>query len=451
MSAAQNKQKSYDSLASSIREVFSYISRFKGQLFVLKIEDTLLDNPAFPVLIRDIAQLHSVGIKILIVPGTRNSIDRQLKAYELESVFHNGIRLTSHEALPLVEQASLGAAQRILSYLTANGISGIQGNWVQARSLGVVGGVDYMCTGKIERIERGIIEKLLHENFIPILPPIGWNKLGHAYNISSTELATELCRYLAVGKLFFIGEEGGIKTDGLIRGILTEKLELADNGLISAFDVNQALEVLKLNPQLEYSLRDYLENAVRACHTGAKRVHLLSGIAHGSILQEVFSSRGNGTMVYANEYWNLRTAVIEDIPDMLRIMQNYVERGLLISRSQEDIMEKLNDFVVYAVDNAVHGCGALHSYGDDICEIAAIAVGVNYKDSGVGEAVVNFLIEKAEKKKTKKLFLLTTQASDWFYNFGFKDGSIEDLPKSKREIYNQKRNSKVMVMSLPLK
>jgi amino-acid N-acetyltransferase len=437
-----------NALASAIREVFSYISGFKEQLFILKIEDTLLDNPAFPVLARDLAQLHSVGIKILIVPGTRSSIDRQLKTYKLESLFNNGIRLTSQEALPLVEQASLGAAQRILSHLTANGISGIQGNWVQARSLGVMGGVDYMRTGKIESIECGIIEKLMHEGFIPILPPIGWNKLGHAYNISSTELATELCHYLPVGKLFFIGEEGGIKTEELVRGKLTKKLELSDHGLISALNVNQALELLKLNHQLPFSQRDYLENAIRACNAGAKRVHLLSGIAQGSILQEVFSSRGNGTMVYANEYWNLRSAAIDDIPDMLRIMQSYVERSYLVSRSQEDIEEKLGDYVVYAVDNAIHGCGALHAFESGIFEIAAIAVGANYQDAGVGEAVVNFLIEKAKSKKAKKLFLLTTQASDWFYTFDFKDGSVEDLPNEKKEMYNRERNSKVMVRGL---
>jgi len=443
MPASQNHLNNV--LASAIREVFSYISRFKGQLFILKIEDTLLDNPAFPVLVKDIAQLHSVGIKILIVPGTRNSIDRQLKAYGLESVFKNGIRLTSQEALPLAEQASLGAAQRILSHLTANGIDGIQGNWVQARSLGVMDGVDYMQTGKIESIEKDIIEKLLHEGFIPILPPIGWNKLGHAYNISSTELATEFSHYLSVGKLFFIGEEGGIKTEGLTRGKLTKKLELSDHGLISALDINQAKEILEMNRQLPFAQRDYLENAIKACRAGVKRVHLLHGIGQGSILQEVFSSRGNGTMVYANEYLNLRPAKIEDISDMLGIMQNYVERGLLVARSQEDIEAKLGDYVVYAVDNAIHGCGALHAYEDANYEIAAIAVGANYKDAGIGEAVVNFLIEKAKKLKAKKLFLLTTQASDWFYTLGFKDGSVKDLPKSKMEKYSLYRNSKIMV------
>lgn len=447
MSNTHNKNEAYN-LANAIREVFSYISRFKEQLFVLKIEDTLFDNTAFPVFVKDIAQLHSIGIKIIIVPGTRNSIDRHLRAYELESSFNNGIRLTSQEALPLVEQASLGSAQRILSHLTANGINGIQGNWVQARSLGVINGIDYVRTGNIESIHCSIIEKLLHENFIPILPPIGWNKLGHAYNISSTELATELCRYLFVGKLFFIGEEGGIKTEGLNSGKFTKKLELSDHGFISALDVNQAIEILNLNPQLPFAQKDYLTNAIKACNTNVERVHLLSGIAQGGILQEVFSTRGNGTMVYKNKYWNLRSATIKDIPDILSIMQGYIERGLLVARSQEDIEAKLDDYIVYAVDNAIHGCGALHEFKNNYAEIAAIAVEANYKYAGIGEAVVNFLIEKAKRRKIKKVFLLTTQTSDWFYSFGFKDGSISDLPKEKLETYNNKRNSKVMVLGV---
>ena len=190
-------------VAGFIREVFGYMDRFKGQLFILKIDDSLMDHPLFPVLMRDIALLHKAGIRIIIVPGTRKSIDAQLKAWEIESKFHDGVRLTSEEALPLIEQASLGVAQRIMSHLTASGLSGIQGNWVLARSLGVIDGVDYMRTGKIERIQRDILEQLLNEKFVPIIPPIGWNKLGHAYNISSTELATEICKYMKVGKLFF--------------------------------------------------------------------------------------------------------------------------------------------------------------------------------------------------------------------------------------------------------
>ena len=435
-------------VASFIREVFSYVSRFKGQLFILKIEDDLMEHPLFPVLIRDITLLHKLGIKVLIVPGTRKSIDRQLKAWELESRFHEGVRLTSEEALPLVEQASLGAAQRIMSHLTASGCHGIQGNWVSARSLGVISGVDYMRTGKIDRIQKDILEHLLAEDYIPILPPIGWNKLGFAYNISSTELATELCKYLEVGKLFFITKECGIKAKDIKTGKRTASLALTDSGLVSALDIEQAKEILDLNPQLDYGQVDYLNNAIAACKAGAKRVHLINGETQGSVLQEVFSARGDGTMVYANQYSTIRKATVEDIPDIVRIMQDYIAKGYLIPRTSEMILEKLSDYIVYGIDNAIHGCGALHAFEDNSAEIAAIAVATNYRKAGIGEAVVKYLIELGKLKGYKKLFLLTTQAPDWFYTFGFKTGSIQDLPESKRQKYNTARNSRILIMDL---
>ena len=432
-----------------IREVFGYMDRFKGQLFVLKIEDGLMDHPLFPVLMRDIALLHKAGIRIIIVPGTRNSIDAQLKAWEIESKFEGGVRLTSEEALPLIEQASLGVAQRIMSHLTASGLSGIQGNWVLARSLGVIDGVDYMRTGRIERIQRDILEQLLNERFVPIIPPIGWNKLGQAYNISSTELATELCKYMQVGKLFFIGSENGIKLDGLATGKNTNYLEPTDSGVISALDVDQAKELLELNAdKLNFAQKDYLQNAINACEAGANRVHLLSGEFQGSVLQEVFSARGDGTMVYANQYSSIRPANMEDIPDILRIMQDYIAKGYLVPRTQESISERLKDYVVYSIDNSIHGCGALHEFEDGMAEVAAIAVAANYRKSGIGDAIVRHLISVGRMKGYKKLFLLTTQALDWFYPFGFEDGSVEDLPKSKREHYNTKRKSRILIMPL---
>ena len=432
-----------------IREVFGYMDRFKGQLFVLKIEDGLMDHPLFPVLMRDIALLHKAGIRIIIVPGTRNSIDAQLKAWEIESKFEGGVRLTSEEALPLIEQASLGVAQRIMSHLTASGLSGIQGNWVLARSLGVIEGVDYMRTGRIERIQRDILEQLLNERFVPIIPPIGWNKLGQAYNISSTELATELCKYMQVGKLFFIGSENGIKLDGLATGKNTNYLEPTDSGVISALDVDQAKELLDLNgDKLNFAQKDYLQNAINACEAGANRVHLLSGEFQGSVLQEVFSARGDGTMVYANQYSSIRPANMEDIPDILRIMQDYIAKGYLVPRTQESISERLKDYVVYSIDNSIHGCGALHEFEDGMAEVAAIAVAANYRKSGIGDAIVRHLISVGRMKGYKKLFLLTTQALDWFYPFGFEDGSVEDLPKSKREHYNTKRKSRILIMPL---
>jgi amino-acid N-acetyltransferase len=265
--------------------------------------------------------------------------------------------------------------------------------------MGVIDGIDYMRTGRIERIQRDILEQLLDEKFVPIIPPIGWNKLGHAYNISSTELATELCKYMKVGKLFFIGNQNGIKLDGLVTGKNTKYLEPTESGVISAMDVDQAKELLELNSdQLDFAQMDYLMNAIHACEAGANRVHLLSGEDQGSVLQEVFSARGDGTMVYANQYSSIRPATMEDIPDILRIMQDYIDKGFLVPRTQDSISEKLKDYVVYSIDNSIHGCGALHEYENGMAEVAGIAVATNYRKSGIGDAIVRHLISVGRMK-----------------------------------------------------
>jgi len=439
-------------LISTIREVFSYIARFKGQLFILKIEDTLLESPLFPVLIRDIVQLQKIGIQVLIVPGTRCSIDQKLKTYGIPTEFHHGVRLTSKEAMPIVELASMGVMEALLSQLTANGCNGVQGNWVQARSLGIVDGIDYQRTGKVERIQKDILLRLLNDGFVPILPPIGWNKLGHPYNVNSTELATSLCENLQVAKLFYIGSQEGIRAEGLTRGPRTKDLELNAWGVISALDIHQAKELLALNQEtLQHTQIDYLRNAIQACGAGANRVHLVDGRSQGSILHEVFSSRGDGTMVYTNQYSSVRTATADDVPDILRIMQDYIDRGYLIPRTAEDVLEKINDYLVYVVDNSILGCGALHDWGYGFGEVAAIAIDANYRSSGLGEIIVRSLIAQAPAHKLRKLFLLTTQATDWFYTLGFRDAELEELPRNKQEKYDRKRNSRILMHDLEAK
>ena len=186
-----------------------------------------------------------------------------------------------------------------------------------------------------------------------------------------------------------------------------------------------------------------------ACEAGADRVHLVSGLSQGAILHEVFSSRGDGTMVYANQYSSVRPAKAGDIVDILRIMEDHVKKGFLLPRSAEEISSKLNDYVIYEVDNSILGCGAVHDWGDNYGEIAAIAVDSAYRKAGIGEVIVHSLLKKAPQNGFKKVFLLTTQALDWFYSLGFEDASIADLPKAKQESYDYKRNSRILTKDLP--
>jgi amino-acid N-acetyltransferase len=433
--------------ANSIREVFTYIHRFKGSIFVLKIEDSLLYHPLFPVLIKDITLLKASGIHVIIVPGVKKTIDTKLKQFNLNSNFHNGIRITTPEVLPLVESAALEVSQYILNMLTANGSNGVMGNWVQARTLGVVDGIDFGCSGKIDKIQSGILQEL-KQDFIPILANIGWNKVGIPYNINSTELATRICTDLKARKLFFIGLDEGIKASDVVIKTSKSGIPVNENGIINSLDIKQAESLLSDNPALSWNLKDYLVNSIAACKAGVNRVHLISGLSQGSVLQEVFSSRGEGTMVYSNEYSSIRPALIEDIPDMLRVMEDYILKQYLLVRSEDDLIRQIEDFIVYDIDRSIYGCGALHLYPDQTGEIAAIAVDPSYATSGVGRIIVKALILKAKEQKLKRVFLLTVQALDWFFELGFKEGKLSELPKKKQETYSEKRKSKIMIMDL---
>jgi len=166
------------------------------------------------------------------------------------------------------------------------------------------------------------------------------------------------------------------------------------------------------------------------------------------VLKEIFSSEGSGTMIYADEHAGIRPMRVEDIPQVLRIMQPAVEKGILVLRSAELLEERLDDFVVFEVDTRVHACGALHRYSGDTAEVAGIAVDESYASVGIGRKVVQFLLQKARKMGLARVFALTTQTWDWFAELGFSLGTVEDLPSERRETYDRRRSSRVLVFRL---
>lgn len=196
---------------------------------------------------------------------------------------------------------------------------------------------------------------------------------------------------------------------------------------------------------------ELIRMAVRACDAGVSRVHIVNGEIEGVILQEIFSSRGCGTMVYANQHENIRGMEPEDIPEVLRIMQPFVEKEVLLPRSEEDLAERREDYVVYEVDGIVHACGALYrsSSSPERGEIAGVAVDETYTGMGIGKRILSYLIDRARELHLRQLYVLTTQTWDWFVQFGFRDGALADLPPDKRDLYDRRRNSRVLLFDLP--
>jgi amino-acid N-acetyltransferase len=430
----------------TIRTAFSYINRFKGHTFVIRIEGDLLDNSFFPLLIKDIVLLKKIGIRIALVPGARKRIDELLAAAKIACPTVGGIRVTPLEAMPFVEMAAFDVSNRIMTILSEDECNAIIGNWVKARRLGVIDGTDYQCTGEAEKIKTDIIENLLSEGFIPIFPNIGWSGTGKPYNISSSELALTVASALHASKLFFITDFGGIAADGFET---PTGVDITPDNVISQLTAPQAKSFLELNKKHEKSqLYEIVSLAYRACQAGIERVHVIDGREDGMLLKEIFSNRGLGTMIYADPHENIRGATDADIPDMLKIMRPFVKENVLIPRRRDDLETRIADYALYEVDGTLHACGALHVFPDRSGEIASIAVDKIYANYGIGKKLVTFFLKKAADLKLEKVFLLTTQTADWFLEHGFTEGTIDDLPLEKKAAYNKARNSLVLVYDL---
>ena len=433
-----------------IREVFVYAHRFMGSVFVFRIGARLMDTPSFSGLVSDLALLHENGIKIVLVPSGGARIDELLATYGIETERVDGLRISTPEAMPLIEMAAFDTATRLMNQLARNEVEAVVGNWVRARSYGVRGGVDFQATGMVDKINVELIRRSIEDDFVPILPCIGWSAIGEPYNISSVELATELAVGLKARKLFFL-------TDGEL--FASESIKLPSEGIafrdgsVSRLTVPAAERTLADNPDtLGVAEREMLSHAVTACRAGVERVHFLDGGAEGVLLKEVFSTLGSGSMVHADPFENVRPMKEEDIPDVLRIMEPLIQAGNLVRRTDDDLQRACADYVVFETDGTIRGCGALHRYGNargsDRGEIAALAVDESYKHLGIGHRMVGYLIEAARKADLIGVFVLTTRSSDWFLKFGFSPATVADLPEERRQSYDSERKSRIYKLEL---
>ena len=433
-----------------IRQVFEYIHRFQGKTFVIKIDCSVMDRPFFPLLLKDLVLLYRQGIRIVLVPGARQRIDEILTRYGIKWETAEGVRVSTAEAIPFVKMAAFDVSNRLMTQLAANSTDGVIGNWVKARSLGVRKGVDYQYTGTVERIEADIVRKVLAEGLVPIFPNIGWNAAGTPYNISSNELACVVGRTLAAEKLFFISDHRGVVGEGYT---LPPGTPLSEEGLVTHLSVADAQKLLDMNPGAAVDpMLELVRLACQACREGVSRVHIINGEIEGVVLKEIFSSVGCGTMVYANQHENVRSMGAADIPEVLRIMQPFIEKQVLLARSEEDLAARLAEYVVYEVDGIIHACGALHPSSEDPrrAEVAAVAVDETYAGFGIGRRIVSYLIERARNLGLRQLYVLTTQTADWFMQFGFREGGVGDLPEDRRRQYNRQRNSRVLLLDVDM-
>lgn len=458
---------SISSKAENIRDVLRYVKKFKAASVVIYIDDRLLEQPLFTSHIRDIAMIHETGIQVVIVPGARKRIDEVLEANKIQWKMKNGVRLTHHNALPLIKMAAFDVANRIMTSLAGEGKTAVIGNWVRARSMGILDGIDFSAAGDIDKIQTDAVRTILEDRFIPIFPCIGWSLAGKPYNISSVELAAEIAQRLQADKLFFLLPDGNISESNFI---IPSHISRSPEQTIPALNIAEAQELLECNTcknkadstqskvalsqkkeasdsEANLSQREKLlqliQIGIRTCSNGVSRVHLLDGFVDGTIPCEIFSNLGCGTMIYQKDYGCIREMTTDDIPAVLNLIRPFVEEGILLPRTEQTLANTFSDYIVYELDDGIKGCAALHFYNDYQSEIASVAVDPVCSHLGIGPKMMEHLLNKAELLQAKSVFILTTRTADWFEMQGFFPDEIATLPAKRKEQWSPSRGSKL--------
>src|SRR4029453_10390528 len=294
--------------------------------------------------LKDMAMLRATGIEIILIPGAREWIDAVLKEYDIESDYVDGIRIATQDSIPFIRMAAFDVANRLMTLLTAFQANAVIGNFTRARGIGVIDGVDFQHSGRVEKILKEPLQQILDQGMIPIFPCIGWNAAGTPYNLSSDEIALAVAEALQAEKLFFVTDSDGFmetrfqRPPGLVKN---------SDGPVAPLSLEEAQEVLNLNAGNPDPDLRYLDLALTACRKGTERAHVVDGRLEGAILREIFSNLGVGTMIYGNDYESIRPMKADDIGDVMRLMQPLINKGILVKRTEDDLIGRQGDFVVY--------------------------------------------------------------------------------------------------------
>jgi amino-acid N-acetyltransferase len=428
-----------------IRAAAPYVHAFRGKAFVIAFGGEVVADDSFLNVVHDLNLLHSLGIQLVVVHGCRPQVEAILLQQGYESRYAHGVRVTDADAMDCVLEAAGQVRARIEAMLSlglANSpMAGARnrvssGNYITAKPMGIVDGIDMQHTGEVRRVDSEAIRQRLDDGDLVLISPIGYSPTGEIFNLTVEEVATQVAVRLQADKLIFLTDADGVRNGR--RQLITDLSTKEAEALLAA-----------KGSKLSQDVRLYLPAAVRACDNGVRRAHLISRHTDGALPLELFTRDGVGTMVSATALAHLRSATIDDVGGILSVIEPLEEQGVLVRRSRERLEAEIERFVVAEYDNHIIGCAALYAFPDDqVGELAALAVHPDFRREGYGEALMREIEMRARKLRLKQLFVLTTRTAHWFLERGFRTGGVGDLPQQKQALYNWHRKSLVYVKPL---
>jgi amino-acid N-acetyltransferase len=423
---------------TDLRGILRYVPRFQGQIFILAIDGAIVADENFGNLLVDIAVLRSLDIKVVLVHGIGQQLAELSQQRNITISNVDGTGVTDAATLDLAIRASSRVSHVILEGLTQNSMKCAITNAVRALPVGILKGVEQHHTGRVDRIDKDFLTHLIDRDIVPIIQPIGYGPEGYSYRVNSDLLAAEVGEALGASKVIYLGPAAGLEINGEVkRDIPVERLR----------------SILKESPaSISPHMLSKAQNAVRALETGVSRVHLVDGRVFDGLLNEIFSNEGVGTLIYANDYQQIRKARRADVRMIYNLTRAAVKREELLYRTQGTIEKNIEQFYVFEIDENIIGCVTLSFYTDKpgLAEIGSLYVLPFYHNRGIGRKLVEYACLRAKDKGAAQVLALSTQSYSFFTSvLNFVEADTAALPEARLKSYAESgRNPKVLIKTL---
>ena len=423
---------------SDLRGILTYIPGFREKTFVIALDGSIIADDNFANILLDIAVLRSLSIRIVIVHGAAHQLQELSEETHVKLSNADGTGVTDADTLKLALTAANRITHEVMEGLASSDLRACYTNAIIAHPYGIVGGVDRLYTGRVERVDTEFLQQLLDKGVIPVIAPLGFDGDGRTFRVNSDGVAMEVAEALKATKLIYVTNHS------VFMSAVREMRQIS---------VAEAEEIYKKhkNQIPEHSVSKF-EHSIRACRAGISRVHIIDGRVDEALLAEIFSNEGVGAMIYANEYQAVRRALKKDVRAIRNLIRESVEQEELVKRSRQEILNHITDYYVFEIDGNIVGCVALHVQpGGETAELACLSVSSANENMGIGQKLMLFAENAAREKGVKTTFLLSTRAFNYFQQKGgYKQGTPKDLPLPRRQKYDSNgRKSKVLLKDLP--
>ncbi|MDO5623758.1 MAG: amino-acid N-acetyltransferase [Pseudomonadota bacterium] len=435
------------------RSVAPYIHMHRGKTFVIGLTGEAIAAGKLANIATDLALIQSMGVKIVLVHGFRPQVNEQLRAKGHEPQYSHGQRITDELALDCAQEAA-GQLRFEIEAAFSQGLPNtpmagatvrvISGNFITARPMGIIDGVDFKSTGVVRKVDVAGITRSLEAGALALVSPFGFSPTGEAFNLAMEETATSVAIALQADKLLFLTEKPGLR-------VRPTEPEAEDNPIDTEIPLAEARRLLASLPLPEkpMDVGFYLRHCVTACEHGVERSHILPYAVDGALLLEVYVHDGIGTMVVDEKLENLREATHDDVGGILQLIEPFEQDGTLVKRSRTEIERDISAYSIVEHDGVIFACAALYPYPEaHTGEMAAVTVSPQSQGQGDGEKLLKRIEQRARGMGLKSIFVLTTRTMHWFIKRGFEVVNPEWLPEARKKKYNWDRKSQVLVKKL---